>query len=168
MEKQPSFHIYIFDGAELPQKVDLKSFHRPFVSFGRGQDNDIVLKSKYVSKHHGRHHLVEDQIVIEDTNSSNGTFLNGIKVRESIFRSGDILWIDDMQQGKRDGVLIIRDVQDSMLSWQCIDMSKLNAIRIGREKSCEICLPHMGVSKYHAVISRSGNQYQLEDCHSTN
>ena len=168
MEKQPSFHIYIFDGAELPQKVDLKSFHRPFVSFGRGQDNDIVLKSKYVSKHHGRLHLVEDQIVIEDTNSSNGTFLNGIKVRESIFRSGDILRIDDMQQGKRDGVLIIRDVQDSMLSWQCIDMSKLNAIRIGREKSCEICLPHMGVSKYHAVISRSGNQYQLEDCHSTN
>jgi len=58
---------------------------------GRSPDNEIYIKSKFVSRHHmqivnnGRH------CVIEDLNSTNGVFIGEAQVKKRELRSGDII-----------------------------------------------------------------------------
>lgn len=56
------------------------------ITIGRSSDNMIVLDDEFVSSHHLR--LLPDangeQWVLEDLNSTNGTYVNGVRVRESI------------------------------------------------------------------------------------
>ncbi len=58
---------------------------------GRGQDADIVLDSSTVSRRHAELSIVEQEgIVIQDLNSSNGTYVNGKKITQSLLHEGDI------------------------------------------------------------------------------
>ncbi len=59
------------------------------VILGRSQDNEIYIKSKFVSRHHAQ--LVSDEhgCVIEDLNSTNGVFLGEKQVKKYRLRDGD-------------------------------------------------------------------------------
>ena len=62
------------------------------LSIGRDQSNNIVLKDSFVSRFHAHIYVQESgQVVIKDTGSSNGTFINGNKIFESTLNHGDIL-----------------------------------------------------------------------------
>lgn len=74
-------NIIIFDGANPPRSFDLRVFFKNVVTFGRSPDNDIVLTSKYVSKHHGQFELNGNNIFVCDLDSKNGTLKNGTYVR---------------------------------------------------------------------------------------
>jgi len=56
---------------------------------GRSRDNEIYIKSKFVSRHHAQ--LVSDDngCVIEDLNSTNGVFLGEKQVKKYRLRDGD-------------------------------------------------------------------------------
>jgi hypothetical protein len=57
---------------------------------GRALDNDIVLESGDVSRHHARFEYVDDALRLVDLNSTNGTRINGKSVRAlSAVRTGD-------------------------------------------------------------------------------
>lgn len=57
---------------------------------GRALDNDIVLESGDVSRHHARFEYVDDALRLVDLNSTNGTRINGKSVRaQSTVRAGD-------------------------------------------------------------------------------
>ena len=45
--------LTVFVGEQSPREVDLGQFHKEYISFGRSPDNDLVLPSPNVSKHHG-------------------------------------------------------------------------------------------------------------------
>lgn len=47
------------------------------ISIGRKEDNVIILNDQYVSGHHSRIYIKNDQCIVEDLNSTNGTFING-------------------------------------------------------------------------------------------
>lgn len=51
------------------------------LSVGRANGNDITLADPFLSKNHARFDIREGKIFLEDTNSSNGTFLNGSRVK---------------------------------------------------------------------------------------
>jgi hypothetical protein len=62
------------------------------LSIGRDQSNNIVLNDSFVSRFHAQIHIQESgQVVIKDTGSSNGTFINGNLIFESTLNQGDIL-----------------------------------------------------------------------------
>ena len=84
-------NIIIFDGVNSPRSIDLRAFSRNVVTFGRAPDNDIVLTSKYVSKHHGRFELNGTNIFVSDVGSKNGTLKNGAYIRQDRMFNGDIL-----------------------------------------------------------------------------
>ncbi len=46
------------------------------LSIGRGNDNDVVLGSKSVSRNHALLSVLNDDLYIKDLDSSNGTFIN--------------------------------------------------------------------------------------------
>jgi|GEM_PF-1578621 len=72
------------------------SFDKLEVTVGRVRGNDIVLPKGNVSKHHCRLLLQEDDIVIEDLRSTNGTYVNGRKIGEpTTISTGDKVFVGD-------------------------------------------------------------------------
>ena len=56
---------------------------------GRSSDLEMVLVEDMVSRRHARIYWENDQIQIEDLGSTNGTFVNGEKVRRANLKEGD-------------------------------------------------------------------------------
>jgi len=57
-----------------------RQFEQGEVRIGRREDNDVVLPTGNVSKVHARVVAVEDRLVLEDLQSTNGTYLNGVRL----------------------------------------------------------------------------------------
>ncbi|MDH4055286.1 MAG: AAA family ATPase [Gammaproteobacteria bacterium] len=69
--------------------VDVLNFPLGRVIVGRSPDNEVYIKSKFVSRHHAQ--LVSDEsgCVVEDLNSTNGVFLGEKQVKKYRLRDGD-------------------------------------------------------------------------------
>ncbi|MEK7294555.1 MAG: FHA domain-containing protein, partial [Nitrospirota bacterium] len=63
------------------------------VTIGRKADNDLVIDNLAVSSHHARIAKLDDAFVIQDTESTNGIFLNGEKVAQHALKYGDQIMI---------------------------------------------------------------------------
>lgn len=63
---------------------------------GRAPHCEIRVQSSGVSKEHAEVHVYKDKILIVDLRSSNGTYLNGIKVQNGIVRLGDKMSVHDI------------------------------------------------------------------------
>ena len=64
---------------------------------GRGGDNDLSVEGdEYASSHHARFEPRRDGVYVEDIGSTNGTFVNGIRVtRERRLAPGDVVRIGE-------------------------------------------------------------------------
>lgn len=60
-------------GAEFP-------LGRDEITIGRSSDSAIVIRDDYTSTHHARLMLWNDQWMLQDLDSTNGTFLDGVRV----------------------------------------------------------------------------------------
>jgi len=65
------------------------SFPLGRVIIGRSPDNEIYIKSKFVSRHHAQLVTDDSGCVIEDLNSTNGVFLGERQVKKYRLRDGD-------------------------------------------------------------------------------
>jgi hypothetical protein len=60
---------------------------------GRSSDLDMVLVEDMVSRKHAKISAAGDQIVIQDLGSTNGTFVNGEKIKKARLKEGDRILI---------------------------------------------------------------------------
>ena len=67
------------------------------IRIGRVEDNDIVVPNRFVSKHHALLTRNSYEWRVRDLGSSNGTFVNGIKVNEQTLQTGDTISIMSFQ-----------------------------------------------------------------------
>ena len=162
------FVVNVFDGTGQPYTVDLRSFQKQVVTFGRERDNDIVLNSGFVSRHHGYFRLEGNSCTINDQNSSNGTYLNGGRITSSVLQDGDRIQIDKFPQTEQNGVLFIFSTRKESVIWQSITLSDKQQITIGRSSGCDVVLDHQSVSKLHAYIQNYGGKFLLIDNNSLN
>ena len=58
---------------------------------GRAPDNEIYIKSKFVSRHHAQLISDESGCVIEDLNSTNGIFVDDVRVKRHRLNDGDVV-----------------------------------------------------------------------------
>ena len=72
-------------------------------SIGRGADNAVRLADQAVSNHHAVIWLKQGRAWIEDLASTNGTRLNGKKIRSEALQHGDVLRIANFQLRFEDG-----------------------------------------------------------------
>jgi hypothetical protein len=63
------------------------------LSIGRAEDNDVVLAHAEVSSHHAQLVVSENEVVLRDLGSRNGTSVNGRPVSEAALRAGDMVQI---------------------------------------------------------------------------
>lgn len=78
--------VRILSGPQTGQIFDLKLGKN---IFGRGSSCDVKILSVGISKEHCEIHIYKDKAMIVDLKSSNGTFLNGVKIQHSIIKLGD-------------------------------------------------------------------------------
>src|SRR5271155_2114822 len=72
-----------YQGGEFPIASDKQ------ILIGRSSDLDMVLVEDMVSRKHARIAMQGDQIWIEDLGSTNGTFVNGEKIKRARLKEGD-------------------------------------------------------------------------------
>ena len=72
-----------YQGGEFPIATDKQ------IVVGRSSDLDMVLVEDMVSRKHARIAMQGDQIWIEDLGSTNGTFVNGEKIKRARLKEGD-------------------------------------------------------------------------------
>ncbi len=61
------------------------------VIIGRTPDNDIYVKSKFISRHHAQILTTLDECILEDLKSTNGMFIGEEKVRKHVLKDGDVI-----------------------------------------------------------------------------
>ncbi|MBQ4562693.1 MAG: ATP-binding cassette domain-containing protein [Clostridia bacterium] len=166
--------VTIFDSNNAPRTIRLDSYGKNFVYFGRDPKNDIVLSSHLVSAEHGRFvfknncWFIEDKAVYMNMPSTNGLIYNNTSIVSRAVSEGDFIRIDDGIETVREGVLFVFSSSGSENKWFAASMAGKNVLTIGRDNSCNLVLPHISVSKCHAMIVYENNAYYIIDNSSTN
>ncbi|MCP3065319.1 DUF4388 domain-containing protein [Myxococcus sp. K38C18041901] len=76
-----------YQGGEFPLKAEKQ------IVIGRSSELDMVLVEDMVSRKHAKISFSNGKITIEDLGSTNGTFVNGEKVKQSGLKEGDRILI---------------------------------------------------------------------------
>ncbi len=76
-----------YQGGEFPLKADKQ------IVIGRSSELDMVLVEDMVSRKHAKIMISQGNITIEDLGSTNGTFVNGEKVKQARLKEGDRILI---------------------------------------------------------------------------
>jgi type II secretory pathway predicted ATPase ExeA len=71
--------------------IDELSFPPGRIIVGRSPDNEVFIKSKFVSRHHAQLITDDDGCMIEDLNSTNGIFLDEKQIKKYRLRDGDVV-----------------------------------------------------------------------------
>ncbi len=64
---------------------------KPLVTIGTLSENDLVLSDPTISRHHALVEEKSDGYVLRDLNSTNGTFLEGVRIREGYLVAGSAI-----------------------------------------------------------------------------
>lgn len=87
----PSPHLVIISGPKEGMEIQLGT--EP-LTVGRASESGLVLRDEYTSSHHARFIPGPDAWVLQDLDSTNGTFVNGRRMRSSVrLKSGDVIKI---------------------------------------------------------------------------
>jgi len=75
------------------RKIDELIISRDVFKIGRKLDNDIRLEDTTVSSHHAMLVRKNGGLFIEDCDSTNGTLVNGVLVKDKLLANGDVVVI---------------------------------------------------------------------------
>src|SRR5262249_21763763 len=85
---------------------------------GRTPDNDLQIRSKFISRHHAQIVTDRTRSVVEDLNSTNGVFIKSKRVKHHELADGDVIQLGEHKLLYRDmrGTLAARvraqDIED--------------------------------------------------------
>lgn len=78
--------LVVVDGPNRGKKISL---NRNETKVGKREDNDLVLTDTTVSRNHLEIKYQQDSFLLRDLESTNGTFVNGTRIREAYLAPGD-------------------------------------------------------------------------------
>jgi two-component system, NtrC family, sensor kinase len=82
--------LFVIRGADQGSRFELTE---PTIRLGRDASSTILIHDSEVSRHHAELRRVVEDYAILDLNSSNGTFINGQRIRQHTLASGDQLQV---------------------------------------------------------------------------
>lgn len=86
--------LVFLDGPSKGKKLTL---NRDRLSIGKREGNDILIQDKTVSRKHCEIVYESDAFLLRDCESTNGTFLNGSKVKEAYLSPADVIKLGNTQ-----------------------------------------------------------------------
>lgn len=93
MAQERSKLIITLDGAIVNEYF----INKDSISIGRKLNNDIQLDELTVSGNHSLIQTIDDETFVKDNASTNGTLLNGVRIKKSALKHGDIIQIGNYQ-----------------------------------------------------------------------
>ena len=91
---RPSVSPWMFKALSSPLEGQYFSLGNGNV-IGRDEKNEIVIPASYVSRQHAKIAVRKEKLYIEDLGSSNGTYVNGDRVKSCELRNGDEVRFDE-------------------------------------------------------------------------
>jgi len=92
------------------ETVSVQSFPPGRIIVGRSPDNEIYIRSKFVSRHHAQLVSDEDGCIVEDLNSTNGVFIGEKQVKKHRLQNRDVISLGvhelvytDLRQARKTG-----------------------------------------------------------------
>jgi hypothetical protein len=76
----------------LPNK-DIFPLTIAITQIGRKNDNHLIIDDPTISRNHAQIRNINGNFVIFDLNSTSGTFINGIRIKQALLRGGDVISI---------------------------------------------------------------------------
>ncbi len=130
-------------------------------TLGRKEDNSVVLPYRVVSSYHAKISVSDKQTVLEDIGSSNGTFLNGDKLKageQYVVLENDIIFFADEEISYK-----VENSTDTEV------FRTKESFTIGRAKTNDIVLESSVVSSLHlTVVKNKAGKWIACDENSTN
>lgn len=71
--------------------IDIFQLDGKMIQIGQNKENELVIDHPQVDQVHAQLRLINGQYTIFDLNSVGGTFVNGVKVSQSLLYSGDVI-----------------------------------------------------------------------------
>ena len=84
-------HVMQIEVRNNGKTESVQTFPAGRIIVGRSPDNEIYIKSKFVSRHHMQLVCDEESCVIEDLNSTNGVFIGEVQVKKRKLDDGDTI-----------------------------------------------------------------------------
>ena len=169
-----------FQDGQLIKKIVFAGHQQVSLSVGK-TDTDIVYNVADVSRMHAQIVYDGNRVYIQDCNSTNGTYINGVKIS-----SGQLIQIKaedqiSFSQSKSATLIVGEKVSErisqnkkssnaeegvkSLLQY----LSGKDEIKIGRALECDVVLEHTSVSRVHATVRKtSSGKYLITDLGSLN
>jgi ABC-type multidrug transport system ATPase subunit/pSer/pThr/pTyr-binding forkhead associated (FHA) protein len=141
------------------------------INIGRSADNDIVIDSKIVSRHHAHLERVEGgYMFVPSPDATNPVFLDGYPVYSAQrLQTGNILRIGGADPGLMISMAYsMGPERPATLDARTIQFGANNRLQIGRDASNDIVLDAPNISRFHAQIERIGQRYRVRDLQSSN
>jgi general secretion pathway protein A len=109
-------HITQIEVRSDGESLSVQSFGAGRVIIGRSPDNEIYVKSKFVSRHHAQLVSDDDGCVVEDLNSTNGVFIDEKQVKKHLLKNGETvsLGVHDLVYTDLRQVVSIKPVADNI------------------------------------------------------
>ena len=82
-------------------------------TIGRAGDNRLVFRTKQVTARHAVMYYSESGWVLEDRDSTNGTFVNGCRITQRLMQNGDIVHISGWEFTYKDGTIAFVSTLDT-------------------------------------------------------
>ncbi len=76
----------------LPNK-DVFPLTVAITQIGRKNDNHLIIDDPTISRNHAQIRNINGNFVVFDLNSTSGTFVNGIRIKQALLRAGDVISI---------------------------------------------------------------------------
>lgn len=157
-------------------EIDLSAYSQATYTFGRSQDNSIIIHSDIVSGHHGEVCISNGLFYIKDNNSSNGTYVvygqNFAKINPNQYYGGDgrdmIIKLGSTNELNGFGsVLMLYDSNSSTGKWKPYTLHEGDN-SIGRASTCDIKIKNVAVSRLHAGVRNLNGEFYVFDNKSAN
>ncbi|EXJ14536.1 FHA domain-containing protein [Imhoffiella purpurea] len=87
-DNQPRLVLEFRDNTPFP--LDKES-----VTIGRATDNDICIRDLRISRHHARLTTSRQGISVEDLESTNGVYVNRVRIKVRLLQDGDLIALDE-------------------------------------------------------------------------
>jgi len=158
---------------DVPQVHVLK---KPKVTIGRAEDNDIVIFSKIVSRHHAmlervpRESGVDGYRFVPFEEAGNPVLFEGRPLSSPRrLADGDKLRIGGLDPGSMVTMTYVSPVESGTATGaSAIHFHDKTVVTIGRDPGNDVVLDSPVVSRYHAQVERVGQRYRARDLRSSN
>jgi pSer/pThr/pTyr-binding forkhead associated (FHA) protein len=165
--------LAVVQGQAVPRTVPLKG---PVVTIGRSSGCDLVLRDGLISRRHAEIRRQDGVAIVCDLASTNGTFVNGVRVRESQpLRPGDRIRLGHTHLIYGIGTELPTRVPSTTPSAAAGQRRSRHSLvldrpvlTIGRSSGNDLVLVDGLVSRHHAQIRQEGGTTALHDLDSKN